>query len=136
MNFWKLALKNLRRNRRRNLATAIAVALGYAGLVLITGYALRVENYIRTTTVYLHQLGHIALYQEGGLELVDLKPKAHSLGPEEQAVIARVLAEDPEVELWGRSLSGSGLAGNGCKTVPFLARGVELDVDRKLRAHP
>ena len=39
---WRIALRNLSRNRRRNLVTASAIALGYAGLVVLGGYATRV----------------------------------------------------------------------------------------------
>ena len=64
MKAWSLALRNLRRNRRRNVATAVAVALGYAGLVLFGGYISRIETFIRTTTVYLDHGGHVAIYRE------------------------------------------------------------------------
>jgi len=43
---WRLALRNLARNRRRNQATAVAIAFGYAGLVLLGGYATRIERFL------------------------------------------------------------------------------------------
>jgi putative ABC transport system permease protein len=133
---WKLALRNLSRNRRRNLATGVAVALGYAGLVLLAGYTLRVERYIRTSTVYLQHLGHVALFKPGGLDLRLVKPKRYGFDAGEQRTIAAVLEDEANVERWGRILDGSGLAGNGCRSVPFVARGVDLELDRALRDHP
>ena len=55
---------------------------------------------------------------------------------EEQRAIAAILAADPRVEFTGRYLRAGGLAGNGCKSVPFHATGVELEVERRIFAHP
>jgi putative ABC transport system permease protein len=133
---WRLAVRNLARNRRRNLATAMAVALGYAALIVLAGYVVRVERYLRTSTVYLQHRGHVALFMKGGLERHLVRPKAYSVSAADQAAIAEVLAGDGDVEFWGRSLVGMGLAGNGCTTVPFIATGVEPEIDRRIREHP
>lgn len=133
---WRLALRNLGRNQRRNLATGFAVALGYAGLVLLGGYKTAVDGYIRTETVYLGHLGHVAIFKEGGLEAHLVKPRQFSLSREEQEAIASLARAQPEVELVERALDGTGLAGNGCKTVPFIARGIDAEIDRQLRANP
>ncbi|MCC7074571.1 MAG: ABC transporter permease [Deltaproteobacteria bacterium] len=133
---WQLALKNLRRNRRRNVATAVSIALGFGGLVLIGGYAVRVERFLRTNTVYLQQTGHLSIYKEGGLERGTAQPATYALSAEEQQVIATVLSARPEVEFFGRHLVGMGLAGNGCTTLPFAALGVEPGVQARALTHP
>lgn len=74
MKPWLLAIRNLRRNRRRNLATGVAVALGYAGLVLFGGYISRIEAFIRATTVYLQHTAHVSVFREGGLERAQARP--------------------------------------------------------------
>jgi putative ABC transport system permease protein len=133
---WRLAARNLGRSRRRNLATALSIALGFCGLVLIGGYAVRVERFLRTNTVYLQQVGHLALYKEGGLERGTALPAKYALSAQEQQAIAAVLAARPEVEFFGWHLVGMGLAGNGCKSVPFSALGVEPEVQRRALTHP
>lgn len=133
---WRLAAKNLARNRRRNLATGAAIALGFCGLVLIGGYAVRVERFLRTNTVYLQQTGHLAIYKEGGLERGAAQPAKFAFSAAEQAAVAAVLSRRAEVELFGRHLTGMGLAGNGCKTVPFAALGVEPAVQARVFTHP
>jgi len=45
---WRLALRNLARNKRRNFATGMAIALGFAALLALGGYVNRVEKYLRT----------------------------------------------------------------------------------------
>jgi putative ABC transport system permease protein len=133
---WRLALRNLSRNRRRNLATASAVALGYAALVLIGAWVTRVESFLRVNAIYLQHHGHVAIFQEEGLEKAAARPSRYSLTVVDQARILEAIERDPRVEFAGRYLRGMGLAGNGCRTVPFIGIGVELEVHRRALAHP
>ncbi|MBI2373061.1 MAG: ABC transporter permease [Deltaproteobacteria bacterium] len=133
---WHIAARNLLRSRRRNLATGIAVALGYAALLIVGGYVTRVDAYLRTSTVYLQHLGHIGVFKRGGLEQFLIKPSAYSLPGEHQRLIIEELSKDPAVDMFGRSLLGAGLVGNGCRTLPFIGFGIDLDLEHKVRAHP
>jgi putative ABC transport system permease protein len=136
MSEWRLALRNLRRNRRRNVATLLAIALGYAGLVLFGGYIARIELFLRTTTVYLQHTGHVVVYAEGGLDRALARPSRHSLDPAAQQRILAAAASDRRVAFAARYLRGMGLAGNGCRTVPFAATGVEPEVFARILRHP
>jgi putative ABC transport system permease protein len=133
---WRIAVRNLGRNRRRNLSTGLAVALGYAAVVMLSGYANWVDGTVRTASIYLQHVGHVAILKPGGLQRAVAKPSGYSFDADEQARIAALLAADPRVEFSGRTLRASGLAGNGCRTVPFTAVGVELGPERRLLAHP
>ena len=69
-------------------------------------------------------------------------PARYSLTPAQQQVIAGVLGADPRVEFFGRYLRGQGLAGNGCRTVPFRrdgrragGRGARPGASRRAAAH-
>lgn len=133
---WRLAARNLRRNRRRNLATGLAIALGFAGLAILGGYLGRVELFLRTNAVYLQHGGHVVVYREGGLERSLARPALFSLGSDEQHRIREVLAGDGRVEFAASYLRAMGLAGNGCRTVPFVAVGIEPGVLRRVTTHP
>ncbi|HSN92318.1 MAG TPA: FtsX-like permease family protein [Anaeromyxobacteraceae bacterium] len=133
---WRLALRNLSRNRRRNLATGTAIALGYAGLLLLGGYAQGNERLIRASSVYLQHSGHLAIYAQGGLGKAEAKPAAYAFDAAAQEAIVSALRADPRVEFWGRYLQGTGIVGNGCKTFPFRGLGLELDVERRILSHP
>ncbi|MCL4845341.1 MAG: FtsX-like permease family protein [Acidobacteria bacterium] len=133
---WRLSLRNLSRNRRRNLATASAVALGYAALILIGAWVTRVESFLRVNAIYLQHHGHVAVFQAEGLEKAAARPARYSLTAADQAQVLEAIGGDPRVEFTGRYLRGMGLAGNGCRTVPFVGIGVELDVYRRAIAHP
>jgi putative ABC transport system permease protein len=133
---WRIAVRNLSRNRRRNLVTATAIALGYAGIVVLGGYANRVEALLRTMAVYLQHGGHLAVYARGGLERAESKPSAYALDPAKATRIEEALRADPRVEFTGRYLTGGGLAGNGCGTTPYRAFGLDMDAERRIASHP
>jgi putative ABC transport system permease protein len=133
---WKLALRNLSRNRRRNVVTGTAIALGYAALLLLGGYSNGNERLIRASSVYLQHSGHLAIYARGGLGKAAAKPATYSFDAAAQETIIATLRADPRVEFWGRYLQGTGIVGNGCKTFPFRGVGIELDVERRILAHP
>jgi putative ABC transport system permease protein len=133
---YRLAWRNLRRNRRRNAATGAAIALGFAALLALTGYLNRVQNYLRVYTVYAARTGHIVIYRKDGLTRFSLKPRDYSLTPADQTAIRRALEGLENVELHGPTLLGVGLVGNGCRTLPFMASGIDPQVDRALRTHP
>lgn len=132
----RLACRNLARNRRRNFATGMAIALGFAALLALGGYINRVQSFLRLYTLYTNRIGHITIYKKDALERYAIKPKDYSLGPIEQEHIRTALATIAGIDLHGGQLTGAGLIGNGCKTMPFLATGFEPELDRGLRQHP
>lgn len=131
---WRLAARNLRRHRRRNAVTALAVALGYAGLLVLFGYAGWEERALRAVAVYLQHRGHLSVYAPGGLKRAEARPSRFALPVEAQEQIAAALRADPRVEVVGRYLLGSGIAGNGCKSFQMRAVGIEPELERRLAA--
>ena len=132
---WRMAFRNLLRNRRRNAATGAAIALGFAAMLAIGGYINRVEKYLQIYTIFGQRTGHIVIYKKNGFENFYVKPKQFSLTVEDQAAIREVAATLPSVELHGGILQGQGLVGNGCRTFPFLSMGIDPLLDSKLRNH-
>lgn len=62
-----LALRNVLRNRRRTLATVIALAIGLAALNLFGGYIANVYWGLRAQAVSGERLGHLTIYKQGML---------------------------------------------------------------------
>ncbi|MBM4251132.1 MAG: ABC transporter permease [Deltaproteobacteria bacterium] len=132
---WKLALRNLSRNRRRNFATGAAIATGFAALIALGGFVNRTENHLRVYTVYLNRVGHINIYKKDGLDKFSTKPRQYSLDDADIAKIKQVVADISNIEIHGGQLIGAGIVGNGCRTVPFVAKGIDPQVDLQLRNH-
>jgi len=131
-----LAFKNLGRNSRRNMATASAIVLGYAGLLLLSGFVTRIEKFFRATSIYLNHVGTLSVFKPDGVEKHLLKPKKYSLTPEEQVKTREIMKNlFPENEGIGTSLQGFSLIGNGCKTWPVRITGTEKELEKRLVNH-
>lgn len=131
-----MAARNLARQRRRSLATGAAVALGVVGMVLLGGYVIRIEHFLRTNSVYLQHAGHVSVYREGGLEHAVSRPGQYAFSAEELEVLEEVLGGMPGVEFSSRYLVGTGVAGNGCRTFPFLGLGLDPAAQKRILEHP
>lgn len=131
-----LAWRNLGRNVRRNFATGTAIAAGFTAFVLASGYANRVQNVLSRYTVYGLRTGHVAIHKVGALEKYALNPKAYSLTQEEQSELISTAQRLKGFVKSGRLLQAQGIIGNGCKTFPFVATGVDLDAEKYSANHP
>ncbi len=132
----RMAWRNLRRNLRRNLATGVAITAGFTAFLLAAGYANRVESVLRYYTIYGLRTGHITILKKGSLEMYAIKPKLWSLDVAQQDQIRAVLESTPGIEKFGRLLKGQGIIGNGCKTFPFIATGVEPHIEQYAMNYP
>lgn len=137
MTHLKMAFKNLGRNRRRNLATASAIVLGYAGLIVLSGFVTRIEKFFRATSVYLNHVGTLSVYKPDGVDRHLQKPKEFNLSKDEvEQVTAIAQRVFPSNEGVSATLEGFSLIGNGCKTWPVKIKGIDTILDQKLTSHP
>lgn len=132
----QMAWKNLRRNLRRNLATGVAITAGFTAFLLAAGYAIRVDSVLSHYTIYGLRAGHVTVMRKEALEMFPIRPRQWSLVPDEQARIEAALKADSGIEIYGPLLTGQGIIGNGCKTFPFLAVGVNLEAEKYALNHP
>ncbi|MGZ3695351.1 MAG: ABC transporter permease [Bdellovibrionota bacterium] len=135
IRFWLLALRNLRRNLKRNIATGSAIALGFAGIIVLAGYSHRFDRYLSTFTIYVNHTGHLAIFAKDGLEKSPYDPAEFSLNGADQALIESVLKSQGNVEFFEGQIRGQGLVGNGCLSLPFYAQGYDPLIDKKLKEH-
>ena len=63
MMFWELAVRNVLRNKRRSLATVLAIALSCGGLMLFGGYV--VWAHLASETHATTMTGHLQLFKAG-----------------------------------------------------------------------
>lgn len=134
---WKIAYKNLLRNKRRTLATGIAMTAGFIGLILLGAYIFRVQQALEANAVYIMHAGHISIYKKGGLEHFYTKPNKYILTVDDQNKVSEILKPlSQHIEFRSSYLSGMGLISNGQNSVPFNAIGIEPAADYYIRNHP
>ncbi len=132
--FFRLALRNIVKNRRRSLVTIAAVALGFAALTLFRGYTQDVFKQLQLSAVIQEGLGHLTVYKHGWLEKGTLYPDKYLLSRAEQAKITELAKSIPGVTLVSPKFNMSGLISNGQVSSIFIGEGVvPADFNRLIR---
>lgn len=107
-----LATRNLLRNKRRSMATLLALAIGAASVLLFGGYAADIRYSL--LSVYVRVGGHLQIQHKDFHLFGNGNPTAYGM-PDYQRVI-EVIRKDPELQQQIRvtspTLQFGGLAGN------------------------
>ena len=132
--YFRLALRNIIKNRRRSLVTISAIALGFAALTLFRGYTQDVFKQLQLSAVIQEGLGHLTVYKHGWLEKGTLYPDKYLLSKVEQSQISELARSVSGVKLVSPKLNMTGLVSNGQVSSIFIAEGVvPEDFNRLIR---
>lgn len=112
MNTFSLAIRNLRRNRRRSLATLLALAIGAAAVLLFGGYAADIRYGLLTN--YVRGGGHLQVQHKDYFQFGTGNPTAYGIARYEQLI--RSIRDDAVlkslVTIVTPTLQFGGIAGN------------------------
>jgi len=109
---WKIALRNILRNRRRSLMTGSAIAVGVLGLLVFGGFI----NYIFSAfeTGLVQRIGHLTVFRSGYFVFGGGNPAAYGIDDYQAAM--KLFGEDrllrPMVRVMTPTQSLVGIAGN------------------------
>lgn len=99
MTWFALAFRNLLRNARRSINTVAAVALGYAAVNIMGGFASYLFVSIQEAYIYDQTNGHVQVWKAGARLHGGSDPGAYLLSAEEFAEIQAFAEADPRVLL-------------------------------------
>lgn len=122
-----LALRNLTRNKRRTLLTALAIVFGAMAIVLLQGF---VNGFIRNNieAIVMSKLGAVQVYRKGYLGSDD--PLKKSM-PHDPALMARIRKVPGVLEVAPR-IAFDGMVSNGAESTMFVATAIEPDLEYKV----
>ncbi len=124
VKWFKIALRNIVKNRRRSLVTLLAVSLGFSAVSLFYGYTSFTYKGLRNAAIHGEGLGHLTLYKSGWLENGRIEPDRYMFSKEElQRVLDLVRAEE-KVILATPQIYISGLVTNSKISTIFIGKGV------------
>jgi putative ABC transport system permease protein len=134
MYLLKMAARNIRKNSRRSLFTALAMGLGFASICIFSGYIHNVYSGLSEQAVHGEGLGHLTLVKKGYFENGTIDAKKYLLTKDELARIGAILSADSGVQLWTPRLAVDGLVSNGHTSTIFMGEGIVPEQEEILRA--
>ena len=87
--WFKIGLRNLIKNGRRSLITALAIAVGFAAVNLFGGFAQYMHTSNRQVAIYVSTQGHLTLFKRGFLEQGRLDPAEYLFSATELQTIEK-----------------------------------------------
>jgi putative ABC transport system permease protein len=126
---FKLALRNILRQRARAGLTLGAIALGVASLVLSGGFVEDILLQLREATIR-SQLGHLQVYKRGQFASGGHHPFDFLI--DKPDAIERAVDAMPEVVARAARVSFSGLISNGRSELPILGEGIEPQPEARI----
>lgn len=128
-----LALRNVRRQGPRSIATLAAIAAGVAGLILAGGFVQ--DIFIQLGEAIIHsQTGHIQITAKGFTEGKNRNPEAYLIKNAHE-IQEKISASSPRVTQTTARLSFSGTLNNGKRDLGIVGEGIQPDAERTLGSH-
>lgn len=126
---FKLALRNILRQKTHTLMTLAAVIAGVTGIILAGGWVQ--DIYVQLGEALIHsQSGHLQTYHQGYYEAGSRSPEKYLIDTPD--TIRQQIASETGVTQVMARLNFSGLLNNGKSDLPIIGEGVEPSHEVKL----
>lgn len=126
---YKLALRNIFRQRVRSVVTLAAIVFGVVGLILSGGFVQDIFVQLGEAIIQ-SETGHVQVFREGFREKGSRQPDRYLI--DDPAPVAARIATSPLVRDVSSRLSFSGLLNNGRRDLAIVGEGVEPDKEARL----
>ncbi len=128
---FKIAIRNVFRNKRRSGLTLLAVVFGCVAIIIFGGYVQQAYVGLRESTIN-SQLGHIQIFKVGFEEYGNKAPDQYRLSPQSVEKIMEILNEFPEVQMATMRLNFSGLLSNGVNSIGVFGIGMDAEKEAEM----
>lgn len=128
-NMFKLAFRNIFRNRLRTALTLAAIISGVSAIIVSGGFVEDAFIQLREATIH-SRLGHVQIYVEGYTDYGHSQPTRYLI-QEPQTLVEQVRLT-PHVQEVMTRVNFSGLANNGQADLPIIGEGVEANKEARL----
>jgi putative ABC transport system permease protein len=129
-NLFKIAVRNLRRYKRRTLLTASLVMIGVIFVLLYISVSGSFKN-MMVGQITDSMLGHLEVHRRGYLASIDNLPLNLNLNPQAFKKLADLLSHQPEVEAFSPRIKFGGMFSTFVETTNIRLNGVSPDQEFK-----
>lgn len=133
VTWFKIALRNLFKQKRRSFFTMGAIALGFAAVNVFGAFMQYIFVSLGDSYIYGQGNGHLSIFRKGYREEGQDNRPAFLLSSNNLVTINTVLGRDPRVVATSPTLMLQGLVSNGRKTTIFVAAGSALSQAQRIR---
>ncbi len=129
-NLFKIAVRNLRRYKRRTLLTASLVMIGVIFVLLYISVSGSFKN-MMVGQITDSMLGHLEVHRKGYLASIDNLPLNLNLNPQAFKKLADILKGQPEVEAFSPRIKFGGMFSTFVETTNIRLNGISPDQEFK-----
>jgi putative ABC transport system permease protein len=129
-NLFKIAVRNLRRYKRRTLLTASLVMIGVIFVLLYISVSGSFKN-MMVGQITDSMLGHLEVHRKGYLASIDNLPLNLNLKPQAFKKLADILNQQPEVEAFSPRIKFGGMFSTFVETTNIRLNGVSPEQEFK-----
>lgn len=122
MTAWRLAWRNILRNRRRSLVTIAIATVGCMSVLVASGFALNTYGQLEEGAA--HEFGHITVASKDYFAHSEDTPM--QFGMTDHQALQEKLSRNPHIVRTLPRVSLSGLISNGDKSLPFVGIGADV----------
>jgi putative ABC transport system permease protein len=126
---FKLAFRNIFRNRVRTGLTLAAIITGVAAIIISRGFVEDVFVQLRESTIH-SRIGHIQIFREGYIEYGKREPSRYMI--EKLGTVISAVQSIPNVQAVMARVNFSGLANNSRADLPIIGEGIEPAKEEQL----
>jgi putative ABC transport system permease protein len=126
---FKLALRNVVRQKSHTAMTLAAITFGVVGLILAGGWVQDIFQQLGEALIH-SQSGHAQVYKKGFYEAGSRSPEKYLIADPD--TLKQTIAQTNGVVSTMARLNFSGLINNGRSDLPILGEGVEADKEAQL----
>ncbi|OGP96359.1 MAG: ABC transporter substrate-binding protein [Deltaproteobacteria bacterium RBG_16_47_11] len=129
-NLFKIAIRNLRRYKRRTLLTTSLVMIGVIFVLLYISVSGSFKN-MMVGQITDSMLGHLEVHRKGYLASIDNLPLNLNLAPQAYKKLVDILNKQPEVEAFSPRVKFGGMFSTFVETTNIRLNGVYPDQEFK-----
>src|SRR5687768_3262054 len=126
---FKLAFRNIFRNRLRTALTLAAIITGVTAIIISGGFVEDVFVQLRESTIH-SRIGHVQIFRSGYIEYARREPSRYMI--EQPKVVVDAVNSIPHVQAVMTRLNFSGLANNSGADLPIMGEGIEPAKEERL----
>lgn len=134
---WRLAFRNLLRNKRRTLSTSFGLVIAFVGISLLAGHLYKTDQAMKALTIYIFHVGHFQIAKTGSVEHRETVSSKFLLNdPDSQEVLKILKSHDSDLEFVAGLLSTEALLSTGASSIPVWVQGFPPELDDFVYQHP